>query len=139
MHSNAKDLTGQRFGRLAAVRPTERRQQTFVIWECLCDCGKTHYVTSGNLIHGKVKSCGCVKPNQPKGLTNKQAKDLTGQRFARLVAVRPTEQRENRYIVWECVCDCGNTCFVPSGRLVHGTAKSCGCLRAELIRERTSK
>jgi hypothetical protein len=127
--SNAKDLTGQRFGKLVAVRPTEQRLQTFVIWECLCDCGKTHYVASGNLIHGKVKSCGCAKPDYAKGLMNKGAKDLTGQRFGKLVAVRPTERREHRCIVWECVCDCGNTRFVASGGLIAGAVLSCGCLR----------
>ena len=36
----AKDLTGQRFGRLTALYPTNRRDyKGSVIWHCRCDCG----------------------------------------------------------------------------------------------------
>ena len=34
------DLTGQRFGRLTALYPTNRRDyKGSVIWHCRCDCG----------------------------------------------------------------------------------------------------
>ena len=134
--SNAKDLTGQRFGKLVAIRPTERRLQTFVVWECLCDCGKTHHAASGHLMQGAVQSCGCLRAERVRESANKRAKDLTGQRFGKLVAVRPTERRENRFVVWECVCDCGNICFVSSGKLIYGYTKSCGCLRTAILEER---
>ena len=127
---NAKNLTGLRFGKLVAVRPTELRKGTFVVWECLCDCGKTHYVTSVNLLHGYVRSCGCLKVEQIRERMKLTAKDLTGQRFGKLVAVRPTELRNNnRNVVWECLCDCGNTHLATSVALLHGYVKSCGCSR----------
>lgn len=34
------NLSGQRFGRLVAIRPTEERWRTSVVWECRCDCGQ---------------------------------------------------------------------------------------------------
>ena len=57
-----KDVSGQRFGRLVAVRPTEKRGTGgMVVWECKCDCGNTHYAEVGRLIDGGVQSCGCLK------------------------------------------------------------------------------
>lgn len=57
-----KDLTGQKFGRLTALRPTEAREPTnlCVIWECQCDCGEIHYANSNTLQTGGTLSCGCV-------------------------------------------------------------------------------
>ena len=39
-------------------------------------------------------------------------KDLTNQHFGRLRAIRPTEERKNKSVVWECECECGNICKV---------------------------
>lgn len=54
-----KDLTGQRFGRLKAVRraPNGPRWQTR--WHCICDCGNAKVMHTSNLTTGKSKSCGC--------------------------------------------------------------------------------
>ena len=54
------DLTGQRFGRLVAIRRVGTRQ-TSVLWECLCDCGNTTRVASIELRKGLVISCGCYR------------------------------------------------------------------------------
>lgn len=58
-------------------------------------------------------------------------KDLTGQRFGRLVAQRP--ERHGRY---RCRCDCGGELIVSRGALATGATKSCGCLRRELAAAR---
>lgn len=58
-------------------------------------------------------------------------KDLTGQRYGRLVVMSKTEERVHRHVVWKCVCDCGNECFVPSNALSTGRTQSCGCLMKE--------
>ena len=123
--SNIIDLTGQRFGKLVALRPTEERKNGFVMWECKCDCGNTVLARSSTLKSGRKTSCGCLcKP----GMHNAKAKDLTGQRFGRLVALRPTDMRKNGQIVWECQCDCGNITFINSCSLTEGRNLSCGCL-----------
>lgn len=62
---------------------------------------------------------------------NGRIKDLTGQRFGRLVALNATDKRVNRAVVWECQCDCGNKHFVQSGSLLSGKTRSCGCLMDE--------
>lgn len=56
------DLTGMRFGRLVAVRRTDRSTAgKSVIWEVLCDCGMTHYASSGTLRSAHSQSCGCLR------------------------------------------------------------------------------
>lgn len=60
-------------------------------------------------------------------------KDLSGQRFERLLVLRRDLDTctKNRMTYWLCVCDCGNTTSVPKGSLTTGNTKSCGCLKAE--------
>jgi hypothetical protein len=53
------DIMGQRFGRLTVVSRAESRNGAR--WLCLCDCGKEHCVTGGNLRLGGIASCGCMK------------------------------------------------------------------------------
>lgn len=60
------DLTGQRFGRLIALEPTEKRQRTSVVWRCRCDCGNEVFVSAGKLTGGIARSCGCLQADQRK-------------------------------------------------------------------------
>lgn len=56
-------------------------------------------------------------------------RDLTGQRFGKLVVQYPTQKRiDEGSVVWHCICDCGNEADVSSRRLIRGKARSCGCL-----------
>lgn len=67
-------------------------------------------------------------------------KDLTGQRFGRLVVIKATEIRAaGGHIVWECLCDCGNTKLVSASNLKSKNVKSCGCLQHELNVMRPAK
>lgn len=55
------NLTGQKFGKLTVLKPTERRtKQQTQIWECQCDCGNICYVSSRHLTSHNTKSCGCL-------------------------------------------------------------------------------
>jgi len=60
MHQNAKDITGQRFGRLVVVGPTENRERRSVVWKCDCDCGQVAMSIATHLRNGKTQSCGCL-------------------------------------------------------------------------------
>ncbi|MDQ5983898.1 MAG: hypothetical protein RUMPE_01341 [Eubacteriales bacterium SKADARSKE-1] len=60
-----------------------------------------------------------------------KAVDLTGQKFGRLTAIEPTHERLGGTIVWKCICECGNICYVQSRNLRNGNTQSCGCLQAE--------
>ena len=53
------DLSGKRFGRLVVQR--EWTVYGKLKWQCLCDCGNTHYAISAELTSGHVKSCGCYR------------------------------------------------------------------------------
>lgn len=66
-------------------------------------------------------------------------KDLTGQRFGRLIVVKELVERRNSQIYWLCKCDCGNECEVNGGALRTGSTKSCGCLQIELTAKRFRK
>lgn len=118
---NQKDLTNQKFGSLIAIRPTEKRSGSQVVWECLCNCGNTCYVGASNLICGHTSSCGCARKNSAL------FKDLTGQQFGLLTAIKPTEDRDFSNVIWECRCQCGKYCLVSSNKLLMGRKTSCGC------------
>ena len=70
--AKAKDITGRRFGKLVAIRLTEKRVNGGVIWECKCDCGNTALVSSKSLIEGKRKSCGCIHKSQISNIVNRK-------------------------------------------------------------------
>lgn len=58
-------------------------------------------------------------------------KDLTGQRFGRLVVIGRVSGDAGHHPKWVCMCDCGTEHFVFGTLLKQGHAKSCGCLRRE--------
>lgn len=53
------DLLGQKFGKLTVIEKTDRRQQGSIMWKCQCDCGNIKEISSGSLVSGHTKSCGC--------------------------------------------------------------------------------
>ncbi|WP_276911880.1 hypothetical protein [Dubosiella newyorkensis] len=63
----SEDISNQKFGRLLAICPTEKRLAGSVVWECVCDCGNRIEVSLNQLKSGNVKSCGClVHEHDPK-------------------------------------------------------------------------
>lgn len=117
--SKKLDLTGQRFGRLTAIEDVGRDKRYHRMWLCRCDCGEEKIVGAGNLVHGGVISCGCVR-----------VKDLTGKRFGKLT-VKSLHSRPGKRggdALWLCQCDCGNETILPGYSLQSGNTSSCGCL-----------
>ena len=39
---------------------------------------------------------------------------------------------KNKKTIWECMCSCGNVCFVSGDKLRSGSTKSCGCLMRKM-------
>lgn len=68
-------------------------------------------------------------------LTKTNYKDLTGQRFGRLVAVQRVEDyiqsNGKKEVQWLCNCDCGGKVVVRRCHLQSGSTQSCGCLKRE--------
>lgn len=114
---------GYRIGHLTVESTTENRKNGYMVWKCLCDCGKVIQLDTRTLQRGTVRDCGCITKVTPG------TKDLTGQRFGMLVCVEATQQRGNSGgVIWRCRCDCGNTCLAISTQLTQGYKKSCGCM-----------
>jgi hypothetical protein len=111
------DLADQRFGRLVALRPCDRRKDGRMRWLCVCDCGRELEVGGDCLRTGHARSCGCLR-----------FIDITGQRFGRLTALKRVGKNRLGGL-WNCQCDCGAHCVVACATLRSGTIKSCGCLR----------
>lgn len=53
-------------------------------------------------------------------------KDAVGMKFHKITVLAPTEKRSRKYMVWLCLCDCGNYTEIDTGHL--GKTMSCGCL-----------
>jgi len=60
MHKNAKDITGQKFGRLLVVSRAGISKDRNVKWNCICNCGKTAIARGKDLRSGHTESCGCI-------------------------------------------------------------------------------
>lgn len=70
---------------------------------------------------------------QPQFITlGPKAKDITGQRFGRLVALGPVSHTKQGKMKWLFQCDCGNTSVTSLDALRNGNTQSCGCLKVEL-------
>ena len=69
-------------------------------------------------------------PFAPHGRGN--VKDITGQRFERLVALKRIRRGpyRSKYL---CVCDCGKEKTINRSSLVGGLTTSCGCKHFEIV------
>lgn len=66
-----------------------------------------------------------------------RGKDLTGQRFGRLVVLGPWPPVPGGRTRWRCLCDCGEEVIAGSGyHLTSGNTRSCGCLKRDTARAR---
>lgn len=66
-------------------------------------------------------------------------KDLTGQRFGRLLVIKRAEDNVSpcgtKQVRWECQCDCGNVVIVHGQSLRTKNTQSCGCYQVDRVRE----
>ena len=70
--SRVQDITGQRFGMLVVLKELGNRKVL-----CKCDCGNEKIVNKGHLLHGEIKSCGCLLKAQALKNQEKYYKDGT--------------------------------------------------------------
>jgi len=93
------------------------------VWLCRCDCGNTKEMTAQ--MFRAARSCGCL---HLIALRERHAdKDLTGQRFHRLLVLGRDAINKQGNMRWRCLCDCGTETSVLGTGLRSGGTKSCGC------------
>lgn len=129
----AKDITGERFGKLVVLGRTKNIKRD-TAWLCECECGNHKVVRTSGLKTGDYVSCGCKrkKLNTPD--------NIKGEKFGRLTAVELTSKRSpSGDAYWKCKCECGNITEVIKNRLSGGYTKSCGCILKEITSKRQSK
>ena len=63
-------------------------------------------------------------------------KDITGQRFGRLIATEKSHKTKDKNWWWKCLCDCGNKVTIRGTSLRSGASRSCGCYKNELSKKR---
>lgn len=60
-------------------------------------------------------------------------RDLSGERFGRLLVLQRDGCNKHGQIKWWCECDCGACKHVLGGMLRSGMTQSCGCIKRESI------
>lgn len=119
-----------------AVKSKAARSRAY--WECRCECGalfvrRADYLRDGLSCSNKCRYAG--KPSPPSLGLN----DLTGKRYGRLVITGRSERTQSGLgVIWEYVCDCGNTGFRPAKILNRKgdrqcCSRGCPCLRKDWV------
>jgi hypothetical protein len=73
-----------------------------------------------------------------------KGRDLTGEHFGRLTVIgfagftRRPGRPNQRFALWNCLCDCGNQVTLIASKL-YGNTNSCGCLQRETVAAQFSK
>lgn len=129
-----KNLVGRTFGYLTVEGIDPQRAQKHIGWLCRCKCGKLISALGCNLTSGHTRSCGCAR-----GVKNIELRqiDLVGRRFGRLLVLeQAAKSLQQPRVCWLCKCDCGRLKIIAGADLRSGNTNSCGCLRAETLRDK---
>ena len=62
---------------------------------------------------------------------------MIGKRFGKLIVEAQAHSLNHRRY-WQCKCDCGSLVFIKTKYLNNGDTKSCGCLKSEVNKLRTT-
>lgn len=127
-----ENLVGQQFGRwtvleLCPERSADGRIQ--YLCECNCEARTRRLVIAKSLKSGASKSCGCLRRerssevNKGNAHGRANAKDLAGQTFGHLTAIKRLATKSQGCWDWHCVCDCGNE-VIANTRDLTGSRKT---------------
>ena len=121
------DLTGKKFGRLTVIkRHPQNTKDNKPRWICECECGCSEVIVQGShLRSGHTISCGCYHKEK---CGQQNFKDITNQRFGKLIVTKHKGSNNKGSAIWLCKCDCGNHIEVTGIDLRSGHTKSCGCI-----------
>ena len=124
------DCTGERFGYLTVLGKGSKRERIrrdrktpsyIYLWRLQCDCGEIIELPRGDFDRKKGRaqtSCGC---RRKLGLVDnkRRPKDITGERFGSLTAVRLTGYKDKgEKPTWILRCDCGGSREMSYSRIL---------------------
>ena len=134
-----QDITGNKYGKLTPIKPMDiRASNGSIVWECICDCGKTTYATVSNLKRGHKKTCGCAISDYVDSLKS----DVIGKTFGYLKVIGESNNRKRNRRNVICECKCGNIGEYVLEDIRSKHIISCGCIsqsRGELFIENLLK
>ncbi|WP_427183641.1 hypothetical protein ACL598_17690 [Bordetella bronchialis] len=118
------DITGQRFGRLVAVRCVGSDRHGKRQWEFECDCTAIHIAIAADVVSGKTMSCGCLHREQSAINSRRGAAKLSATKTRHGQAIHGMPE----YAVWKTMrqrCTNPRNADYPAygGRGVHVCAR----------------
>ena len=123
----AKDLTGQRFGKLVVLgrnfEEQKLRNRGDIFWNCVCDCGNTVVKMGWEIRDLKTQSCGKCYQREEIG---KVYGHLTVKEY---LGTRERKDKNGGRSYFLCECECGNIVEVQYSHLRSEHTQSCGCTR----------
>lgn len=117
--SKLPDAIGRVYSGMTVLERRGHDGRRFRRYLVRCHCGRECELSMSGLRQGRAKSCGCI------GEARAAARDISGKRFGRLVAIRRTKASRDRH--WLARCDCGAEVSVAYYALKTGSTRSCGC------------
>ena len=159
MGENRKDITGETFGYLTAIR-YDHFDGKNSYWEFRCRCGNMVIRSLRRLNEAKTPSCGCymreiqeeaqerrIKKELEKQCRKKYAhehakrnKNLTGEKFGKLEVVKLLSEKSGIDAEYLCKCECGNTTIKTQKYLIRKNSNnSCGCGRKNAADKNVSR
>ena len=119
---HAKNLIGQKIQNWTILDITDKRKNTYIVLKCQCECGNIEFKTIQDIKNTKGKYCEKC-----------HIRDITGQKFGKLTAIKHLGTNEYRQSMWLCKCDCGNETIVTLGHLTatKGTLSCSKCIMSK--------
>ena len=116
--AKALDITNMRFGSLVAIADTGKTYKGQRVWEFQCDCGAIVEKVASRVKSGVSscsKDCPTHSPIKPE------------EKYNQLTAIQQTQKRDvHGNVLWEFLCDCGETVYAPAYDVKRGSRKTCG-------------
>lgn len=114
-----EDIVGKRYGLLVVLRYLRLNKHHNKIWECQCDCGNIHNVTTNCLNRGHTTSCGCMgyrSGNRRKEQIHNYSgyQDITGSKWNSIVnnaKIRGLEFNITKEQVWDIYEQQNKNCY----------------------------
>jgi hypothetical protein len=124
------NIIGNRYGKLVVInrdKNTNYENSRAIKYKCKCDCGNIVSIPYSSLTAGHSLSCGCL---QKELISKRSVKDITGQKFGKLLVLEREGTTNDRKAKWRCKCDCGTICIVSGKQMRTGKIMSCGCIKS---------